>query len=316
MLDIRDLLVRLALGKVNDATFSTTTTAITATTPTSSSSPADKAQERIIQADARRCLLIAFSIFYATREKQAKFLHELLASLQHEEALQKQPGEHSPTELLLSAVLEKLSQEFGISDLLFAPLADEGSFTNRQRNTQQAKAPPLKANTSTEGTHMDAQEGVNQPETRDPITRESSEKLVREMVSLATDLLSKEIEAAKSRKTSIEDEVKSLLFEAEPAATIGPTVAEQASIVHNVMLAVQRDLFSMIEFAEIQTASTFTTGSDVELDNDENLGGMHFHDADELIFNTLANWINGRIVQAFIVCSGGPAWRLIRAWRL
>jgi hypothetical protein len=201
-----------------------------------------------VQADARRCLLVGLPIFYPTHDKQVQFLHELLAILQVEEektslATEGQTPHHtahshlpSPARLLLDDLLEKLSQQLalGLGDMLFAPILSEVEATGAQRKERGA----ADAEPSSTAEAMD----------RAVVTSESSEKLVRDLIELAVGLMKKSSEDAKVRKTRMEQEVRSLLLDTE-GSPVGPTAAEEARTIYNVLLAVQRDLLSSIGFS-------------------------------------------------------------------
>ena len=248
LLDIRDLLLRLALGRVLPQPTTTTTTTTTPDSQTGEKRPGDKTHDRVVQADARRCLLVGLPIFYPTHDKQVQFLHELLAILQVEEekaplATEGQTPHHtahghlpSPARLLLDDLLEKLSQELalGLGDMLFAPILSEVEATGAQRKERGAGD----AESSTTAEAMG----------RTVVTSESSEKLVRDLIELAVGLMKKSSEDAKVRKTRMEQEVRSLLLDTE-GSPVGPTAAEEARTIYNVLLAVQRDLLSSIGFS-------------------------------------------------------------------
>ncbi|ELR24494.1 exocyst complex component 6, putative, partial [Acanthamoeba castellanii str. Neff] len=249
LLDIRDLVLRLALGRVLPQPTTTTTTTTTApVSQTGEKRPGDKTHDRVVQADARRCLLVGLPIFYPTHDKQVQFLHELLAILQVEEektslATEGQTPHHtahshlpSPARLLLDDLLEKLSQELalGLGDMLFAPILSEVEATGAQRKERGA----ADAEPSSTAEAMD----------RAVVTSESSEKLVRDLIELAVGLMKKSSEDAKVRKTRMEQEVRSLLLDTE-GSPVGPTAAEEARTIYNVLLAVQRDLLSSIGFS-------------------------------------------------------------------
>ncbi len=248
LLDIRDLLLRLALGRVLPQPTTTTTTTTTPDSQTGEKRPGDKTHDRVVQADARRCLLVGLPIFYPTHDKQVQFLHELLAILQVEEekaplATEGQTPHHtahghlpSPARLLLDDLLEKLSQELalGLGDMLFAPILSEVEATGAQRKERGAGDAESSTTAETMG--------------RAVVTSESSEKLVRDLIELAVGLMKKSSEDAKVRKTRMEQEVRSLLLDTE-GSPVGPTAAEEARTIYNVLLAVQRDLLSSIGFS-------------------------------------------------------------------
>jgi hypothetical protein len=142
----------------------------------------------------------------------------------------------SPARLLLDDLLEKLSQELalGLGDMLFAPILSEVEATGAQRKERGAGD----AESSSTAEAM----------SRAVVTSESSEKLVRDLIELAVGLMKKSSEDAKVRKTRMEQEVRSLLLDTE-GSPVGPTAAEEARTIYNVLLAVQRDLLSSIGFS-------------------------------------------------------------------
>lgn len=261
LLDIRDVLLELALGESQPERQTNPATAPASLAQEKRT--ADKTLDRVIQADARRCLLVGLPVFYPVREKQSAFLHELLATLEREgktpsaESHQETSIPVSAARLLLDELLEQLSQEqaLDLADMLFVPLDDEtiASTTSEDQPLQSHDALPSLApsvphhRTSTKESVAECEDDKADLKGKGfgARTKESSEHAVRGLMQLAAELIHKGSEDAKSKKMRMQEEVKAVLFEVE-GATAGLTKAEEASTIYNVLLAIQRDLLSRI----------------------------------------------------------------------
>ncbi len=228
--DIRDVLLRLATGQISLKESSSTQSIQThSQAENARRSTGNKIEERAIQREARRCLLLGMRLFYPAKAKQIQLLLELLERIKQEENFVENNLHTSSTKLLFTEFLEVARSDCNLDEVLFPPLESE---------KEQVKS---KEETDLGTEHAEAENREKRTGSEDAEKRQN-EKIISDLIDYSILQL-----LAEEHNSPVYGNMHSLgMPEAKEREKENESNSTVTQAILNLVIVVQRDLLSLL----------------------------------------------------------------------